>query len=288
MLPDFRFVIASIATAVMVVTLGLGTIAAFRTGAVSGLPPMGKRTDPLFADLGMRRQAPDPASTRGDPGNDGGASNSWTVLTVPESAQAPSGTRPPAAQKDTLVAGAMGSLPESRDARGFIDQRLIVDAPSVMAGDPRSPSASPLGNERHADGTGAGASAVAPRPGGDAAAAANDVPSQRLSLREAADNDQSSELTVASMPARPRKGGADAAAKGARSKSPITSQKTRNLRLVRRYRPMNDSFGPTPGYVPIFGAEQSFGPDRPLTYIPRPLRSYNSVRSIEPGMAPGR
>jgi len=288
MLPDFRFVIASIATAVMVVTLGLGTIAAFRTGAVGGLPPVGKRTDPLFADLAMRRQAPDPASTRGDPSNDGGANNSWTVLTVPESHQAPSGARPPAVQKDTLVAGAMGSLPESRDGRGFIDQRLIVDAPSVIAGNPRSPSAAAPADERREDGAGAGASAAASKPAGYAAAASTDAPAQASSMRDAADKDPSSELTVASMPARPRKGGAHAAAKGTRSKSPIASQKTRSLRLVRRYRPMNESFGPTPGYVPIFRAEQSFGPDRPLTYIPRPLRSYNSVRSVEPGMASGR
>src|SRR5579864_1607624 len=103
MLPDFRLVIASIATAVMVVTLGLGTIAAFRTGAVTGLPPMGKRTDPSFTDLGMRRQVLDPASTRADPSNDSGGNGSWTVVTVPDNIHAPSSARAPAIPTDPVV-----------------------------------------------------------------------------------------------------------------------------------------------------------------------------------------
>jgi hypothetical protein len=128
----------------MVVTLGLGTIAAFRTGAVSGLPPMGKRTEPTFADPRMHRQVPDPASTRSDPGNDNGANSSWTVVTVPGGIHAPSSAKPPAVHTDPVVTGALGPLPESREGRGFIEQRLIVDVPSVIAGDPKSPRLPPL------------------------------------------------------------------------------------------------------------------------------------------------
>jgi len=320
MLPDFRFVIASIATAVMVVTLGLGTIAAFRTGAVTGLPPMGKRTEPSFADLGMRRQVPDPASTRADPGNDGGANSSWTVVTVPDGIHTPSSARAPAVPMDPVVTGALGPLPESREGRGFIEQRLIVDVPSVIAGDPKSPSASATtpADERHEDGTagalsaatpetarrdalsattaaivvprrgeplGAGAAAAAPKPSGDAAAS-TEAPAQGTSIREAAAKDQPSELAVASViQARPRKEGAQAAAKAAHPKSPIASQKARKVGLVHRFRPMNGNFAPTDDYVPIFGPERSFGPDRPFTYTWGPRRSYSRVRSVEPGVA---
>jgi hypothetical protein len=278
MLPDFRLVLASIATAVMVVTLGLGTIAAFRTGAVSGLPPMTKRTDPSFTDLGMRRQVPDPAASRSDPGGDSGADSSWTVVTVPEGARAPSSVPPSALRADPLATSALGPLPASREGRGFVEQRLIVDVPGVIAGDPKSASASAptAAGQRHEDDLAAGPSA-APAPG--------------TGLREAADKDPSSELTVASViQARPRNRGAQAPAKAEPPKSHIANQNARKVRLVR-FRPMRDNFVPTDDYRPMFGPErsfgpeQSFGPDRPFTNTSRSVRSYSSDRPFEPGMA---
>lgn len=298
MMPDFRLVIASIATAVMVVTLGLGTIAAFRTGAVSGLPPMGKQTEPSFADLGMRRQVPDPAATRSDPGNDNGANSSWTVVAVPDGSHAAAGARAPT---DPVVTGALGPAPESREGRRFTEQRVIVDAPNVIAGDPKSPSASALtpADERHEGDPAAapsaatletalrnalsstiaaiavprkgaplqaGAPAAAPKPNGDYDDASAAAPAQGTSIREVSDKDQSSELTVASViQARPRKHGVQAAARAVHPKSPIASQKMRKTRLVHRFRPMNDNFAATDDYVPIFGPERSFGPEEPFT-----------------------
>jgi hypothetical protein len=237
------------------------------------------------------------------------------VVTVPDGIRAPSSARAPAVPTDPVVTGTLGPLPESREGRGFTEQRLIVDVPSVIAGDPKSPSASaiPPADERREGGTatletaprdalsttvaaivmprrgaplGAGASAAAPKPSGAAAAASTEAPAQATSIREATDKDQPSELTVASvMQARPRKGGAQAAAKAVHPKSPITSQKARKVGLVHRFRPMNGNFAPTGDYVPIFGPEQSFGPDRPFTYTSGPRRSYSRVRSAEPGVA---
>jgi len=312
MLPDFRLVIASIATAVMVVTLGLGTIAAFRTSAVSGLPPIGKRTEPSFTDLGMRRQVPDSAATRSDPGNDNGANSSanssWTVVAVPDGSHAASGARAPAVPTDTIVTGALSPVPESREGRGFIEQRVIVDAPSVIAGDPKSPSApaAPPADERHEGDTDsapsaatlettlrnalnatiaaivvprkgapleAGAPAAAPKPSGDDAATSTEAPAPGTSIREASDKDQASELAVASViQARPRKPGAQATANAVHPKSPIVTQKQRRIRLAHRFRPLNGNFAATDDYVPIFGPEQSFGPDPPFTNASGPHR----------------
>jgi hypothetical protein len=280
MLPDFRLVLASIATAVMVVTLGLGTIAAFRTGAVSGLPPMTKRTDPSFTDLGMRRQVPDPAAPRSDPGGDNGADSSWTVVTVPEGARAPSGVPPSAVHADPLATSALGPLPASREGRGFVEQRLIVDVPGVIAGDPKSASAPSPADRRHEDDL-----AAAP-------SAATAAPAQGTGRREAADRDPSSELTVASvMQTRPRNRGAQAPAKAEPAKSRIANQKARRVRLVHWFRPMRENFAPTDDYRRMYGPErsfgpdQSFGPDRPFTNTSRPVRSYSSDQPFDRGMA---
>jgi hypothetical protein len=294
MLPDFRLVIASIATAVMVVTLGLGTIAAFRTGALSGLQPMAKQTEPSFADLGMRRQVPDPAPTRSDPGNDNGANSSanspWTVFAGPDGSHVAAGARPPAVT-DPVVTGALGPVTESKEGRRFSEQRLIVDAPNVIAGDPKSPSASAttLADQRREGAAAAvpsaatletavrnalsatvaaivvpqkGASLQAGAPGNGASIEAQ---GQGTSIHEAADQDQSSELTVASViQAHPRRHGAQTAARAVHPKWPIAGQKMRKTRLVHRFGPMNDNFV-ADDYVPIFGPERSFGPDQPFT-----------------------
>jgi hypothetical protein len=294
MLPDIRLVIASIATAIMVVTLGLGTIAAFRTGEVSGLPPMTKRTDSTFIDLGVRRQIPDLAAARNDPGNDGGLNGSWTAATAPEDARTPLGARVPPGPKDSVILGALGPLPEAREGRGFVDQRVIVDAPGVIAGDPRSPTiaASVPTIERHSDGIAAASpSAAALEPARNAPTTANaaiavprkvappaagpvagapkptatapassEAPKQRSSLRDAVESDRSSEIALASLaPAPPHKPDAQAAAKALHPKTPVASPKMRKTRLVHRFRP---NFTTSEGYVPVFGPEQTFGPSR--------------------------
>jgi hypothetical protein len=297
MLPDIRLVIAAIATAVMVVTLGLGTIAAFRTGEVNGLPPMARRTDSTFVDLGVRRQIPDLAAARNDLGNDGGLNGSWTAVTAPEDARAPASARVAPGPTDSVVIGALGALPEAHEGRGFFDPRVIVDAPSVIAGDPKSPTiaATIATTERHDDGIAAASSSaaaheaarnaptaaiaaiavprkVAPLAAGAVAAArrptaaapaSSEMPTQRSSLRDAVENDRSSEIALASLaPAPSRKPGAQAAAKALQPKTPVGSPKTRKARLVHRFRPMNGNFTASDGYVPVFGPEQTFGPTR--------------------------